>query len=59
MCHYIQNVIIKLLYNDSKMIISISSHIKNFTCRELISTNIIHLSNIKTLIIFFLNILDI
>ncbi len=30
MCHYIHNVIIKLLYNDFKMIISISSHIRNY-----------------------------
>jgi hypothetical protein len=30
MCHYIHNVIIKLFYNDSKMIININSHIKNY-----------------------------
>jgi hypothetical protein len=30
MCHYMHNVIIKLLYNDSKMIINISSHIRNY-----------------------------
>jgi hypothetical protein len=59
MCHYKHNVMIKLFYNDSKMTISVSSHIRIMTCRELISTNIIHISNIKNLIIFFLNILDI
>jgi hypothetical protein len=30
MCYYIHIVIIKLLYNDSKMIINISSHTKNY-----------------------------
>jgi len=30
MCHYIYTMIIKLLYNDSKMIIGISSHIRNY-----------------------------
>jgi hypothetical protein len=45
MCYYIHNVIIKLLYNDSKMIISISSHIRIMACRELISTNIIYVNN--------------
>ncbi len=30
MCHYIHNMIIKLLYNDSKMTINISSHRKNY-----------------------------
>jgi hypothetical protein len=66
MCHYIHNVIIKLLYNDSKMTISISSHVRITTCKELISTNVIHISNIKILIIYiiyfiyypFKNILD-
>ena len=30
MCHYIDNGIIQLFYNDSKMIININSHIKNY-----------------------------
>ncbi len=30
MCHSIHNMIIKLFYNDSKMIINISSHIRNY-----------------------------
>jgi hypothetical protein len=59
MCHYIHNVIIKLLYNDSKMTINIIHTSRIMQCRELISTNIMHINNIKTLIMFLFNMFDI
>jgi len=62
MYHYIKNVIIKLLYNDSKMTINhlILVNWHKDACKELISIDIYTcIYNIQTFITFLKNILDI